>query len=215
MAEAMGHGGRDERGRTILRVDSGADHPGSVSRRLADEVVARLAGPGDVVVRREASEGLPVVTGAWIEASFLGGDPAALAASDELVDELLAADELVLVAPMYNFGVPAAMKAWIDQVARAGRTFHFTEAGAEGLVPASRAWIVTASGGTPFGTEVDFVTSYLRAILGFLGIADIRVVAAPLTRVDAEAAVAQAVAGFEAALAPDIVIDLRAEPAAR
>ena len=62
-------------------------------------------------------------------ASFADGDPAALAMSDMLIDELLVADEVVLVAPTYNFGVPAAMKAWIDQVVRAGRTFQFTPAG--------------------------------------------------------------------------------------
>ncbi len=92
----------------------------------------------DVVVRRAAHEGLPIVTGAWVAASFADGDPAELAQSDELVDELLAADELVIVAPVYNFGIPAALKSWIDQVVRAGRTFRFTETGPEGLLTTSR-----------------------------------------------------------------------------
>ena len=120
--------------RVVLRIDSGADHPGSVSRRLADELLGRIARPGDVLIRRAATEGLPVVTGAWVAASFADGDRSALAMSDELVDELLSADELVLVAPVYNFGIPAAMKAWIDQVVRAGRTFRFTEQGPVGLL---------------------------------------------------------------------------------
>ncbi|MGD9703037.1 MAG: FMN-dependent NADH-azoreductase [Acidimicrobiia bacterium] len=190
----------DERdGRIILRVDSGADHPGSVSRRLADELQRRIVGPDDVLVRRAATEGLPVVTGAWVAASFADGDPAALAMSDELVDELLSADELVLVAPVYNFGIPAAMKAWIDQVVRAGRTFRFTDRGPVGLLPAERAWIVTASAGTPIGSEIDFNTTYLRAILGFIGVSDIRVIAAEQLQANGESAVARALEALDAA----------------
>ena len=187
-------------GRTILRVDSGADHPGSVSRRLADELLARITGPGDVVIRRAAMEGLPVVTGAWVGAAFADGDKSALAVSDELVDELLGADELVLVAPVYNFGIPAAMKAWVDQVVRAGRTFRFTEQGPVGLLTAQRAWIVTASGGTELGSELDFNTTYLRAILGFIGVADVRVIGAMQLQIHGEAAMATAMAALEAAL---------------
>jgi FMN-dependent NADH-azoreductase len=181
-----------EGGRTLLRVDSGAEHGASVSRSLADELMRRIVGPDDVVVHRAAAEGLPVVTGAWVAASFADGDPTALAFSDELVDELLAADELVLVAPVYNFGVPAAMKAWIDQVVRAGRTFKFTENGPVGLVPAQRAWIVTASGGTPIGSELDFNTTYLRTVLGFIGITDVRIIAAEQQQVHGEAALERA-----------------------
>ena len=188
-------------GRTILRVDSGADHPGSVSRRLADELLSRIAGPDDVVVRRAAMEGLPVVTGAWVAAAFAQGDASALAESDVLVDELLAADELVLVAPVYNFGVPAAMKAWIDQVVRAGRTFRFTEQGPIGLVPAQRAWIVTASAGTELGSQYDFNTTYLRAILGFIGVTDVRIVGAMQLQMHGESAVEGAMATIDAALA--------------
>lgn len=187
--------------RTILRVDSGADHPGSVSRKLADELLQRLAGPDDVVVRRHAIEGLSVVTGAWVSAAFAGGDPAHLAASDALVDELLAADEIVLVSPVYNFGVPAAMKAWIDQVVRAGRTFRFTEQGPVGLLKASRAWIVTASGGTEIGSADDFNTTYLRAVLGFIGVSDVRVVAAGRMQVLGESAYTAAVASLDEAFA--------------
>lgn len=189
----------DATSRNILRVDSGADHPGSVSRRLADHLLSRLAGPDDRVVRRTALEGLPVVTGAWVAASFADGDRSALALSDALIDELLDADELVLVAPVYNFGVPAAMKAWIDQVARAGRTFRFTENGPVGLTGIDRAWVVTASAGTPVGSEMDFNTTYLRTVLGFLGIRDVRVVAADLLQTRGEAAITDAVAAIDAA----------------
>lgn len=178
--------------RTILRVDSGADHPGSVSRKLADELLVRLCRDGDRVVRRDASVNLPFVSAEWVGAAFAGADPAALALSDELVDELLSAEELVLVAPVYNFGIPAAMKAWVDQVCRAGRTFRFTETGPEGLVGAKRAWIVSASGGTVIGGPADFNTGYLRAVLGFLGVQDVRVIAAEQLQLAGEAAITKA-----------------------
>jgi FMN-dependent NADH-azoreductase len=101
---------------------------------------------------------------------------------------------------MYNFGIPAAMKAWIDQVVRAGRTFRFTATGPEGLVKASRAWIVTASGATPIGSEFDFNSTYLRAILSFIGVADIRVIAADNLQREGESSVQRALAAIDEAL---------------
>jgi len=186
-------------GRTILRIDSGADHAGSISRRLADALTARLLGPSDRLVQRAATEGLPVVTGAWVHAAFAEGDASALAFSEVLVEELLGADELVLVAPFYNFGIPAAMKAWIDQVVRAGRTFRLSAAGPEGLVHTRRAWIVTASGATTIGSEFDFNTTYLRCILAFIGVGDVRVIAAEGVQRGGEQAVERALAQIEAA----------------
>lgn len=181
----------------ILRIDSGADHPDSVSRKLADALIARIASSQHQVVRRDVSAGSPFISAEWVGAVFAGADPSALVYSDELVDELLGADEIVLVAPVYNFGVPAAMKAWIDQICRAGRTFRFTESGPQGLLTARRAWIVTASGGTAVGSEADFNTGYLRAVLAFLGVSDIRVVAAEQLQMSGEAAIARAYADIE------------------
>ena len=168
--------------RIILRVDSGVDHGASISRELADRLLERLVGDGDVVVRRDVSAGLPLVDAHWHAAAFAGADPLALALSEELIDELFSADELVLVAPVYNLGIPAALKCWIDQVVRAGRTFRVTPEGVQGLAGLSRAWIVTASGGTSIGSDLDFNTPYLRAILGFIGVRDIRIIAADSVR---------------------------------
>lgn len=160
----------------ILRIDAGADHGASVSRALADELMVAIVGPEDAVVRRDVSVGLPFVDAGWVGAAFADGDSAALALSEELIDELLTATEIVIVAPMYNLGVPAALKAYIDQVIRAGRTFRFTDAGPEGLVALQRAWVVTCSGGVPIGGPLDFNTSYLKALFGFIGVSDVRVV---------------------------------------
>jgi len=186
--------------KSVLVVHSGADHPQSITRMLADELLTKLASADDTVVHRTALEGLPVVTGAWVAASFADGDKQALAFSDVLVDELLAADELILVSPIYNFGVPAAMKAWIDQIVRADRTFRFGPTGVEGLTTIQRAWIVTASGSTPVGSEADFNTTYLRAILQFIGVPHVEVIAADQLRPDPQAAIGRGSAAIDLAL---------------
>src|SRR3546814_1403365 len=91
-----------------------------------------------------------------------------LSGADELIAELEAADTIVITAPIYNFAIPASLKAWVDLIARARRTFRYTEAGPEGLLKGKRAFIVFASGGVPLGSEVDFASGYLKHILGFV-----------------------------------------------
>lgn len=187
---------------TVLRLDAGADRPGSVTRSLADEVVERLSGRGDIdVVHRDLTAGMPFVDGAWVGAAFAGGDAGALATSDELVGELEAADVVVISAPIYNFGVPAALKAWIDQVSRAGRTFRYTEDGPVGLLEGKRAVLVTASGGTEIEGPADFAVPYLRFVLGFLGITEVTVVAAEQQNLRGTEAVDAARASIDDALA--------------
>jgi len=96
--------------------------------------------------------------------------------ADALIGELQAADLLVLGAPMYNFSVPTQLKAWLDHVVRAGTTFRYTEAGSEGLLEGKRAVIFTSRGGIHQGTATDTMTSFLRTILGFIGIEDVKIV---------------------------------------
>jgi FMN-dependent NADH-azoreductase len=91
---------------------------------------------------------------------------------------------LVIGAPIYNFAPPAALKLWIDQIARARETFRYTETGPVGLLTGKRAVIVTASGGTAVGSEIDFATGYLRHILGFVGVTDVEIIAADRTMAD-------------------------------
>ncbi len=163
----------------ILRIDSGADHELTISRRLADRLSQRLAADGAEIVHRDVSTGLPFVDGAWVAANFGEGDPSGRALSDELVDELLSVDGLILVAPIYNFSIPAALKAWIDQVVRLGRTFDITASGPVGLATnVQRAWIVTASSSTEIGGKADHATPYLRHILATIGVYDVTIVGA-------------------------------------
>lgn len=159
----------------ILLVHSSARTAGSVTRKLADDLATRLGGQ---VTLRDVSSGLPVVTEDWIAARDAGAATDGIALSNELVAELRAHDTLIIAAPVYNFSIPAALKAWIDQIARAGETFRYTANGPEGLLKGKRAFLVIASGGTPVFGAWDFATPYLKHLLGFIGITDVEVIAA-------------------------------------
>lgn len=181
----------------VLRIDASARRSGSVSRDLADRIVDRIA-PDATVTVRDLASGLPLIDEGWVEANFTpatGRTPdqrARLALSDTLVAELRAADMLVIGLPIYNFGVPAALKAWVDLVARAGLTFRYTEAGPQGLLEGKRAIVTVASGGTEAGSEIDFATGYMRHVLGFLGITDVTFVTADRLAIDTAASLAAA-----------------------
>ncbi len=176
----------------ILRIDASMRRTGSVSRRLTDKIVERL-GPAEIVTR-DLADGVPIVDEAWIGANFTPEEErseaqrATLTVSDELVAELKAADTVVIGVPVYNFGVPAALKAWVDQVARARVTFRYTPDGPKGLLEGKRVILAVASGGTEVDSAVDFAVPYLRFVLGFMGIEDVTVIAADrhMMREDAE-----------------------------
>jgi len=178
--------------RTLLHIDTSARRSGSTSRDPSAQIVDRLA--PETVLRRDLADALPLIDETWIGANFTPEDQrsdaqrAQMALSDELVAELKAADTLVIGLPIYNFSVPATLKAWIDMVARVGVTFRYTEAGPEGLLTGKRAILAVTSGGTPVGSEIDFATGYLRHVLGFIGITEIEIVAADRMNVDADAA---------------------------
>lgn len=177
----------------ILRLDASARRAGSISRALNDRLLARFADtPDTTVTMRDLAQGLPQIDEAWIGANFTAPDErtpdqkARLALSDELVEELQAADTIVIGMPIYNFSVPAALKSWIDMVARAGVTFQYTADGPQGLLDGKRVIINFVSGGTELGSEIDFASGYLRHMLGFLGITDVEFVPADRTAIDPE-----------------------------
>lgn len=180
---------------TILHIDASARLADSVSRQLSSRIVERLGGD---VVRRDLAQPLPQITQDWVTANFTPPEDRStaqrdtLALSDRLVDELHAARTIVIGTPIYNFGVPAALKAWIDLVARAGLTFRYSDTGPVGLLTGKRAIIAIASGGTAVGSEIDFASGYLRHMLGFLGITEVEVVAADQIMINADQALAGA-----------------------
>lgn len=181
---------------TILHIDTSARRAGSVTRQLSSRIVDHLH--ADEVIRRDLSDPLPLIDETWIGANFTpAGDRDetqrdVLALSDSLVSELRRADTIVIGLPIYNFGVPAAFKAWVDLVARAGETFRYSEAGPEGLLTGKRTILAVASGGTQVGSEIDFATTYARHVLGFIGITDVEVVAADRLAIDPEGSMSAA-----------------------
>ena len=96
-----------------------------------------------------------------------------LSLSDKLVAEIEAADTLIIGVAVYNFSIPASLKLWVDLICRAGKTFKYSDKGPEGLMTDKKAIICFASGGTPFGSDIDFASGYIRHILGFIGIKDV------------------------------------------
>ena len=158
----------------------------SVSRGLGQRIVGALAAKtgASVTTRDLAANDLPFVSAERFAANLTPAadrtpEQAGLARiADELIAELQAADTIVIAAPVYNFGPPATLKAWADLVARAGTTFRYTANGPEGLLTGKKAYLAIASGGTPVGSDIDFMSRWLTFFLGFLGITDVEIVAA-------------------------------------
>ena len=173
----------------------------SISRGLGQRLVHGLAAKtgASVTTRDLAANDLPFVSAERFGANLTPAadrtpEQADLAAiADTLIAELQAADTIVIASPIYNFGAPATLKAWADLVARAGTTFRYTETGPEGLLKGKKAYIAIASGGTPVGSDIDFMSRWLTFFLGFLGITDVEIIAADgIMGADGEAKIAAA-----------------------
>lgn len=193
----------------LLHIDSSITGRGSASRQLSAAIVAEFAhrNPGAEVARRDLdADPIPHLDSGSLAETLAGG---------AIIDEFLDADVVVIGAPMYNFGIPSQLKAWFDRIVVAGRTFRYTESGPVGLAGGKRVIIASSRGGlyapgAPSQAN-DFQETYLRAILGFIGVEDIEFVRAeglafgPDHREaavrDALAGVRPAVAGREPALA--------------
>jgi FMN-dependent NADH-azoreductase len=170
----------------ILFVTSSARRAASYSSQIAFALLEKLQGSSpnaEVVVRDLAGDPLPHIDDDFVAATRGAGGPqtdgqkAIAARSDALVDELLAADTVVIAAPMINFTIPSTLKTWIDYVARAGRTFTYSESGPKGLVTGKRVFLIVARGGVYSDrAQFDFQLPYLRHVLGFLGMTDIEVI---------------------------------------
>ncbi|AAY90829.1 FMN-dependent NADH-azoreductase 2 [Pseudomonas protegens] len=166
----------------VLIIESSARQQDSVSRQLTQTFIQQwqAAHPGDSITVRDLARN-PVP---HLDANLLGGwmKPAeqrsaaeqdSLQRSNELTEELLAADVLVMAAPMYNFAIPSTLKAWLDHVLRAGVTFKYTDTGPQGLLTGKRAYVLTARGGIYAGSTADHQEPYLRQVMGFIGIHDV------------------------------------------
>lgn len=167
----------------ILQINASARRVGANSTQLANTVVARLQAehPGTPRTLRDlAVAPHPMLDEAALSALFTPAgqrtpeQAARVALDDTLIAELQAHDTLVLGVPMYNFGVPVQLKAWIDAIARAGTTFRYTASGPEGLLTGKTVYVALARGGLYRDTPNDSQVPYLKAVLGFLGLTDVR-----------------------------------------
>jgi FMN-dependent NADH-azoreductase len=171
--------------KTLLTVNS-SPRSNSVSRQLTQQFTNEWTAmnPAGRTIERNLSDGaIPFLNEEWIEAAYTPEGQRTeeqrrlLSLSDSLIDEVLAADVILLGIPMHNFSVPAAFKAWIDQIARAGKTFSYSDQGPKGLVPSDKkvVAVLTRGGVAPESVTAgsDLQVAYLRQILGFIGLTDI------------------------------------------
>jgi FMN-dependent NADH-azoreductase len=174
--------------KNILLIESSPRGSDSYSHQAARSIVNDLetSNPGSRTIVRDLGQnppphvGLAFINGMYAASEQRTPDQArALFLSDTLIDEVFAADTIVIAVPMHNFGVPSTLKAWIDHISRAGRTFSYGANGPQGLLKGKHAILVLASGGVYSNGQMkafDFTEPYLRAVLGFLGITDVDVV---------------------------------------
>lgn len=171
----------------VLHIDSSPRFGESVSRQLTQALVDRLrqADGGAKVTRRDVvAEPLPFADHEMITAYYTppaqltDAQTAAVKLSNDIVAEVQAADVIVVGAPIWNFGVPASLKAWFDLVARIGLTFNYTETGPVGLLEGKKVYFAIASGGTPVDSPVDHTTPHLRTFFSFMGVTDQEVISA-------------------------------------
>lgn len=174
----------------VLKVDSGLFTGQSVSRQLTDKIITQLSAENshlNLVVRDLIAQPINHLDGTILMAA---GTPesernelqhAELALTEELLAELFTAEVIVIGAPMYNFSVPSQLKAWIDRILQAGRTFRYTEAGSEGLLTGKKVIIASARGGlyskAPASAS-EHQESYLQSVLAFIGITDVTIIRA-------------------------------------
>jgi FMN-dependent NADH-azoreductase len=200
----------------LLHIDSSVLGPNSISRQVSAAVVDRLAKATrglDITYRDVASAPLGHLSGSHLAAAQ--GVPADaalqpdLAAGQAVLEEFLAADVVVIGAPMYNFSIPSQLKAWIDRIAVAGKTFKYSAAGVEGLAGGKRV-IIAVSRGNFYGAGApaaayEHVETYLRSVFGFIGVTNLEIIAAdgvqagPEHREKAIAAALQAATDLRAA----------------
>lgn len=162
----------------LLHIDSSILGDNSASRELSAALAARWRAtvPGLQVTYRDlAATPMPHLGGA----SLAKADPAEVALAETVMDEFLASDVIVIGVPMYNFNIPSQLKAWIDRIAVAGKTFRYTETGPEGLAGGKQVIIAGAYGGFhPADGASNFIEGYLRFLFGFFGIDDVSFVTA-------------------------------------
>jgi FMN-dependent NADH-azoreductase len=174
----------------ILRIDASANASTSASKMLGGNLAEKLqkSYPSASITQRDLNHGL-----LFVDADQRTSEQQQqLALSDTLIAELHQADRIIVTTPMYNFGVPATLKAWIDLICRAGVTFQYTSEGPVGLLKNKQIDIIITTGGVPLQSPVDFVSDYLRHVFRFIGIEHINIISADQMAIDADTSVKKA-----------------------
>ena len=183
----------------IYQIDSSARKEGSISRSLAKKLINKIKKPDDEVIYRDLDDEMLFVSGLTEsgmkipEDKQTDGHKKMFQLSDKLVEEVKDSDVIIISAPIYNFGPPATLKAWSDLAARVNTTFKYTPDGKRiGLLKDKKAYLVITSGGTKIGSEEDFLTPWLKLMLNFFGIMDVKIISADQMAIDYEKSIAKA-----------------------
>ena len=171
----------------VLLIETSPRNSDSASRKAGRLLIERLRkkGPIELIEKDLAKEKLPHVDGAMVGAFFTPGNlltpeqSKAIALSDLLVNEVIESDTIVIATPMWNFGPPSALKAWIDHIVRAGKTFSFTENGLQGMLKGKKVYVVVSSGSVYSSgafEAYDHVVPYFKSVFGFMGVLDVDVI---------------------------------------
>ncbi len=179
----------------ILHIDASGRHTESASRQLSAQIVKKFSSDDAQVTYRDVSQGLPFLDDVMIGSYFTPEEDRneqqklAIVKSDQIVQELLENDAIVIGVPIYNFAMPASLKAWADLAARAKVTFKYTENGPVGLLENKKAYVVVTSGGVAIDSPADFLSPWIRQFLGFLGISDVTIIDASSINMKGDAAI--------------------------
>jgi FMN-dependent NADH-azoreductase len=167
----------------LLVINCSPLNENSNSTKLASDLINTFKSEGVEVTERSLVESLPLPNAAYVQNIFTPPEARTdqqksdLGLSDTLINELRHTDGLIISSPMHNFSMPSNLKAWADQVIRVGETFKYTESGPLGLLEDRPTYLVITTGGTPVGGELDHLTPWLKTILNFIGITNIKLIA--------------------------------------
>ena len=176
----------------ILKINSSIQTEKSVGRRLVDQLVSKLTDTENNIIERDLAKGLPLLTQDMVNAFYTPEDKHTddqkeqVATSNLLIKEIEDSEIIVMGIPIYNFSVPASVKAYFDLIARVGITFKYTDQGPVGLFENKKVYVVITSGGTGFMSDADFASAYIKHFLGFIGITDVNFISADQLMMNSE-----------------------------
>ena len=168
----------------ILKINSSIQTEKSVGRKLVDQLISKFTNNECKVIERDLAKGLPLLTQDMVNAFYTPEDKHTdyqkeqVVTSNLLIKEIEDSEIIIMGIPIYNFNIPASVKAYFDLIARVGVTFKYTNEGPVGLFENKKVYVIVTSGGTPFMGDGDFASSYIKHFLGFLGITDVNFISA-------------------------------------